>query len=182
MDKGKVKNIHDRGFGFISSDALNTDVFCPPDIVQNENLVEGDYVEFDYEKASKGPKVVQLNKIDAPVNPLFEKALKIDQLDAKQYDIFIEELKSYVNNPDFKKNITTSKIRSIFSYIQNAKTTKDIKMLRPKLAYQAGRDNKTKFFMNDLDKMVKQISDTNQLDSFKQFFEAIVCYKKEIEN
>ncbi|MEA1986140.1 MAG: type III-A CRISPR-associated protein Csm2, partial [Candidatus Marinimicrobia bacterium] len=82
----------------------------------------------------------------------------------------------------FKKNITTSKIRSIFSYVQNAKTTKDIKMLRPKLAYQAGRDNKTKFFMNDLDKMVKQISDTNQLDSFKQFFEAIVCYKKEIEN
>ncbi|MEA1986843.1 MAG: cold shock domain-containing protein, partial [Candidatus Marinimicrobia bacterium] len=100
MDKGKVKTIHDKGFGFISSDALDKDVFCPPNIVQNENLIEGDYVEFDYEKDrrdSEKIRVVQLNKIDAPVNPLFEKALKIDQLDAKQYDVFIEEVKHYVN-------------------------------------------------------------------------------------
>jgi len=65
--------------------------------------------------------------------------------------------------------------------VQNAKSIKDIKMLRPKLAYLAGRDNKTGFFMNELDKLIKRISNEEELKSFKQFFEAIVCYKREIE-
>ena len=180
MYKGKVKTIHPKGFGFISSNEIEKDIFCPPDFVEGENLSERDFVEFDVEESSKGLKVTKINKIEQQ-NPLFELALKINELSAEDYDKFCDLTKQYVNEREFRDNITTSKIRNIFSVIQNAKIIKDIKMLRPKLAYLSGRDKKTKFFMNDLDKLVKQISNEEELKSFKQFFEAIVCYKKEIE-
>jgi CRISPR type III-A-associated protein Csm2 len=107
-------------------------------------------------------------------------ALKINELTAEEYDIFCDLTKDYVRKPHFKE-VTTSKIRNIFSAIQNAKTKRDLKMLRPKLAYLAGRDNKTKSFMNDLDKLIKKIENDDQVNNFKQFFEAIICYKREIE-
>ena len=180
MYKGKVKTIHPKGFGFISSNEIEEDIFCPPDFVEGVNLSERDFVEFDVEEGPKGFKVTKINKIEQQ-NPLFELALKINELSAEDYDKFCDLTKQYVNEREFRDNITTSKIRNIFSAVQNTKIIKDIKMLRPKFAYLSGRDKKTKFFKNDLDKLVNQISNEEELKSFKQFFEAIVCYKKEIE-
>ena len=184
MYKGKVKNIHPKGFGFISSNEVENDIFCPPNLISSKNLVEGDFVEFNYQKDGYDPnklKITFINKIEAPQNPLFELALKINELSAEDYDKFCDMTKQYVNKNEFRNNITTSKIRNIFSAVQNAKTIKDIKMLRPKLAYLSGRDNKTRFFMTDLDNLVKKVNSVDELKSFKQFFEAIICYKKEIE-
>lgn len=176
MYKGKVKNIHPKGYGFISSKEVEKDIFCPPDFISSKNLVEGDSVEFDYDRDKR--KITSINKLEAPV---LRSALKINKLSAEDYDNFCDMTKEYVNEKDFKNNITTSKIRNIFSAVQNAKTIKDIKMLRPKLAYLSGRDQKTRFFMNDLDNLVKKINSEDELESFKRFFEAIICYKKEIE-
>ena len=184
MYKGKVKNINPRGFGFISSSEIEKDIFCPPNFVENKNLSEGDFVEFNYQTDRNDPsklRITSIQKIDAPQNPFFEFALKINELSAKEYDEFCDLTKKYVNENEFRNNITTSKIRNIFSAVQNAKSVKDLKMLRPKLAYQSGRDNKTRLFMTDLDKLIKQISNEEELKNFKQFFEAIVCYKREIE-
>ena len=184
MYKGKVTNIHPRGFGFISSSEVENDLFCPPNLVESKNLLEGDFVEFNYQTDrydSSKLKITSIQKIDAPQNPILKFALKINELTSEEYDKFCDLTKQYVNKKEFRNHITTSKIRNIFSAVQNAKNVKDLKMLRPKLAYLSGRDSKTGFFMTDLDKLIKQISNDDQVKSFKQFFEAIVCYKKEIE-
>lgn len=180
MYKGKVKTIIGSGAAFIVSNELQDDVYCNKTFVQKLNLSQGDFVEFESKMGFKNQEVTEINKIEKQ-NPLFESALKINELTAEEYDEFCDLTKDYVNDKDFKNNITTSKIRNIFSAVQNAKTIKDIKMLRPKLAYLSGRDSKTGFFMTDLDNLVKKVNGENELKSFKQFFEAIVCYKKEIE-
>lgn len=179
MYKGKVKTIIGSGAAFITSEALKDDVYCNKKYVQKLNLSQGDYVEFEAEMGFKNLEVKEIKKLE-PQNPLFEMALRIDKLSAEEYDTFCEDARNYVRQKDFK-DITTSKIRNIFSAVQDAKSVKKIKMLRPKFAYLAGRDNKTGFFMNELDKLVKKISNDDELKSFKQFFEAIVCYKREIE-
>lgn len=178
MIKGKVSKILPKGFGFVSSDELPDDSFCPPKLVDKYKLEEGDYVEFEQTKSDRGYQVTKIRKVE---NPLFKLALNITNLNAEKYDEFCDLTKKYVNEKNFRDNITTTKIRNIFTAVQNAKNIKNLKMLRPKFAYLAGRDKKTKFFMNDLDKLVRKVSNEDELNSFKQFFEAIVCYKKEIE-
>lgn len=61
--KGKVKWFNDaKGFGFISSEA-GGDIFVHFSSIQmggHKTLAEGDAVEFDVEKAEKGPKAVNV--------------------------------------------------------------------------------------------------------------------------
>jgi CRISPR-associated protein Csm2 len=122
-----------------------------------------------------------LEKVEDSLNLLFDLGLNIDKLTDEQYDKFCELCKDYVGGKNFKKNVTTSKIRNIFSAIQSAKNVKEIKLLRPKLAYLAGRDPGTKSFMDDLDNVIKSIKNENEVKNFKALFEAIVCYKKALE-
>ena len=180
MYKGKVKNVITSGAAFILSDEVEGDVYCNKKYVQKLNLTQGDFVEFNSKMGFKNLEVTEIKKLENQ-NPLFESALKINELTATEYDKFCEEAREYVRKKEFKDYITTSKIRNIFSAVQNAKSVKDLKMLRPKLAYLSGRDNKTRLFMTELDKLIKQISNDEQVKNFKQFFEAIVCYKREIE-
>ena len=181
MYKGRVKNIIGSGAAFISCDELENDVYCNNRFVENYNLNEGDWIEFESRNGQRGLELIKLKKIEAPLNPLFEFGLKIDQLTTEQYDKFCELCRNYVRKEQFKKNVTTSKIRNIFSAIQSAKDVKQIKLLRPKLAYLAGRDPGTKPFMNDLDNVIKKVKTDNEVKNFKSLFEAIICYKKEIE-
>ncbi len=179
MIKGKIKKVLPKGFGFVSSKQLSDDSFCPPNLIEQHKLEEGDAVEFEQTKDDRGR--YQVTKIKKVEKLILKLALNIPNLSAEKYDEFCNLTKEYVNEKNFQKNITTSKIRNIFTAVNNAKNIKNLKMLRPKLAYLAGRDKNTKFFMNDLDKLIKQVSNEDELKSFKQYFEAIVCYKKEIE-
>jgi len=180
MYKGKIKNIIGSGAAFISSSELDDDIYCNKRFVEQHSLQSQDLVEFECKMGFKNLEVTNIKKLEKP-NPAFENALIIDKLNANEYDIFCNSIKEYVNQKNFKDNVTTSKIRNIYSELLRAKTEKDVKMLRPKLAYLAGRDNKTRFFMNDLDKLIQKIDSEENVISFKQFFEAIICYKKEIE-
>ncbi len=122
-----------------------------------------------------------MNKIWQELEPII---LKVKQLDRNGYNNFCFHVQEYVDNPKFKgthgvKNITTSKIRNIFSILKKMKAPEEVVRLRPSLAYLSGRDKKTKFFMNHLDKVIKNIETKEQLESFQQFFEAIICYAKE---
>lgn len=181
MCKGKVQEINASGAAFIICKETNETLYCNKKIVSEKHLKKGDDVECEFEekKGFKNLVVTKLYKLDKP-KPPFDMALKIQELSPAEYDQFCDNMRNYVRKYEFK-NVTTSKIRNIFSELQKAKTKKEAKMLRPKLAYLAGRDSKTKFFMNDLDATIKRISTDSELKSFKQFFEAIVCYKKEIE-
>lgn len=101
----------------------------------------------------------------------------------ENYDEFLENVKGYAYI--LKKNgLTTSQIRNIYSDILRTDSNSDLKKLRPKFAYIAGRskENSVKKFMDLLDYVVKSMDNGNenndQLNSFKSFLEAIVAYMK----
>ena len=61
MATGTVDFFHDRkGYGFISTEDADEDVFFHMDDVSGEDLEEGQEVEFDIEQAPKGPRATNL--------------------------------------------------------------------------------------------------------------------------
>ncbi|WP_333888125.1 type III-A CRISPR-associated protein Csm2 [Clostridium sp.] len=98
------------------------------------------------------------------------------------YDQFINNVKGY--SYILKNNgMTTSQIRNVYSDILRANSVKDLKKLRPKFAYIAGRNpkNSVKKFMDLLDYVVRSMDSENekeQVKNFKNFLEAIVAYMK----
>ena len=64
MPTGTVTFFHDRkGYGFIETDDADEDVFFHMEDVGGEDLEEGQEVEFDIEKADKGPRAVNLKRL-----------------------------------------------------------------------------------------------------------------------
>ncbi len=63
--KGKVKRWLDlRGYGFISSEDHEGDIFVHSSEVQGKNsLKEGEEVEFEVENSYKGPKAVKVKSV-----------------------------------------------------------------------------------------------------------------------
>ncbi len=76
--------------------------------------------------------------------------------------------------------MTTSQIRNIFSEVKKMEFDKyKIDLLRPKLAYTAGRHREVLPLQEVLDKAIKEIDDDEgKFDRFKDFFEAIVAYHR----
>ena len=176
MKRGTVKTIIKNGAAFIQSAELTKDVFCPQSLVVKFDLSVGSEVEFEYKSDDKGLQATSIKKSE-PL--LFRYALNIENLSPAEYDDFCNLVKAYVKEERFRKNITTSKIRNIFSAVKEKKDVKFVKRLRPKLAYLAGRDSGTAFFMNDLDELIQKITTDAEVKNFKTFFEAIICYAKE---
>jgi CRISPR-associated protein Csm2 len=103
-------------------------------------------------------------------------------IDIDDYDIFFNNVKAYAyilrNN-----GMTTSQIRNVYSDVLRINNSTDLKKLRPKFAYIAGKNSKAvvKNFMDLLDYIVKSMNDEDgceQVKSFKNFLEAIVAYMK----
>lgn len=63
MVTGKVDFFnHSGGYGFISTEAEDDDVFFHMDDVGGADLDEGQDVEFDIEQAPKGPRATNLER------------------------------------------------------------------------------------------------------------------------
>lgn len=90
-----------------------------------------------------------------------------------------------------KENLSTSQIRNIFSEVKRMKKYKESKdklqLLRPKLAYVAGRHGKRKGnklvgpvpdLSKVLDECIKNVRDETAFNNFKDFFEAILAYHR----
>ncbi|OYT58597.1 type III-A CRISPR-associated protein Csm2 [Thermoplasmatales archaeon ex4484_30] len=85
-----------------------------------------------------------------------------------------------------KNGLTTSQIRNIFSDVKKLDkydTDKtNLLLLRPKLAYVAGRHGKRTKVIKELheviDACIIQVKDNQSLKNFKDFFEAIIAYHK----
>ncbi len=184
MHKGIVKNIIGSGAAYISSNEVEGDVYCNKRFVAEFNLKPGDDVEFETEYNDQYKKE-QITMIKKPLELLFKLGLKIDELTSTDYNKFCELCRQYVRNKLFKDYISTSKLRNLYSEILKInlkpedEKVKRLSMFRPKLAYYSGRDSGTSFFMNELENMISEIKNPKQVENFKEFFEAIVCYKKD---
>lgn len=69
MDKGVIKRINERGFGFVSVEGASQDVFFHAKELQGavfEDLKEGDWLEFETVQTDKGPQARNVRKIEAP--------------------------------------------------------------------------------------------------------------------
>ncbi|MFB6174177.1 MAG: cold-shock protein [Halobacteriales archaeon] len=63
MATGTVDFFHDRkGYGFISTDDADDDVFFHMEDVGGPDLEEGEDVEFDIEDAPKGPRAKNVKR------------------------------------------------------------------------------------------------------------------------
>ena len=64
MSKGKVDFFnHTGGYGFITTDDSDDDVFFHMDDVEGADLEEGQDVEFEIEDAPKGPRATNLVRV-----------------------------------------------------------------------------------------------------------------------
>ena len=65
MEEGKIARITDRGFGFISRDGEEKDLFFHSNELQNvqfNELQEGDQVTFEVTEGPKGPSATKVNR------------------------------------------------------------------------------------------------------------------------
>lgn len=68
MQKGTIKKVMDKGFGFIGIEGQEKDLFFHMNELQNahfDDLREGDTVEFETEDGPKGLSAVNVSKVDA---------------------------------------------------------------------------------------------------------------------
>ena len=65
MQKGTIARLTDRGFGFISQEGVDKDLFFHANELQNaqfNDLREGDAVTFDVVEGPKGPNATNVNR------------------------------------------------------------------------------------------------------------------------
>lgn len=63
---GNIKRVTDKGFGFISVEGQEKDIFFHFSALVNvdfNSLQEGDAVEFEVEDAPKGPQAINIHKV-----------------------------------------------------------------------------------------------------------------------
>ena len=68
MQEGTIARVTDRGFGFISRDGEEKDLFFHSNSLQNvefNDLREGDKVTFEVEETEKGLSATNVNRVDA---------------------------------------------------------------------------------------------------------------------
>jgi CRISPR-associated protein Csm2 len=78
--------------------------------------------------------------------------------------------------------VSTSQLRNVYDKVTKAKSVNELKLIRPQLAYIAGRatidkDN-VKKFLAFLDSLIKLVDSEDKRKEFKTFFESVVAYHK----
>ncbi|MFC1645404.1 cold-shock protein [Patescibacteria group bacterium] len=66
MEKGTIARLTDRGFGFISRDGEEKDLFFHSSELQDvdfNDLNEGDQVEFEVGEGPKGPNATNITRV-----------------------------------------------------------------------------------------------------------------------
>lgn len=68
MATGTVKTVTDKGFGFITQDGADKDVFYHETILTGEladrKLRAGDKVKFEVEQSEKGPRAIEIELVE----------------------------------------------------------------------------------------------------------------------
>ena len=95
-----------------------------------------------------------------------------------QLDNILKSIEGFVSEEG--KNLSTSQLRNIYDKATKAKTINELKLVRPNLAYIAGRssNDKEKTLLAFIDSIIKAVNSAEKVKEFKIFFEAVVAYHK----
>ncbi|PJE60071.1 MAG: cold-shock protein [Candidatus Portnoybacteria bacterium CG10_big_fil_rev_8_21_14_0_10_44_7] len=66
MEKGKIARLTDRGFGFITREGSDKDLFFHSNELQGvsfDELKEGDEVQFEIANGPKGPSATKVSRV-----------------------------------------------------------------------------------------------------------------------
>jgi len=95
-----------------------------------------------------------------------------------QLDNILATIENFVSEEG--RNLSTSQLRNIYDKATKAKTINELKLIRPNLAYIAGRssNDKEKSLLAFIDSLIKTVNTEEKAKEFKIFFEAVVAYHK----
>ncbi len=92
-----------------------------------------------------------------------------------------DKLGRYYNQGGEREKLSSSQIRGILDHLQRMAgfDPKAVQLLRPKLAYAAGRHKgKVMELQKVADRAIQMIDGPGAFENFKDFFEAIVAYHR----
>jgi CRISPR-associated protein Csm2 len=109
----------------------------------------------------------------------YEELLKMST--TQNLDKVIESIESFVLKYGVK--VSTSQLRNVYDKVTKAKSVNELKLIRPQLAYIAGRatndkEDNIKKFLAFIDSLIKNVDSDDKRKEFKTFFEAVVAYHK----
>ncbi|MDD2490043.1 MAG: type III-A CRISPR-associated protein Csm2 [Bacilli bacterium] len=92
-------------------------------------------------------------------------------------DDFIQQVEKFVVEKGTQ--LSKTQLRNIYDKILNADDLISLKMIRPQLAYLAGRENNygSKELLSFIDILIKETS-VETIENFKQFMQMVVAYHK----
>jgi CRISPR type III-A-associated protein Csm2 len=92
-------------------------------------------------------------------------------------DDLLSAIEHFVQKEGVK--VSTSQLRNVYDCVIKAHSVNEMKMIRPKLAYIAGRGkDEEKKFLGFIDGLIKTIETDDQRANFKVFFESVIAYHK----
>lgn len=93
-------------------------------------------------------------------------------------DKILNKIENFVRQEG--SSLSTSQLRNIYDKSIKTETQNELKMIRPNLAYLAGRstNDKEKGLLAFIDVLIKDVKSDEQVKEFKTFFEAVVAYHK----
>jgi CRISPR type III-A-associated protein Csm2 len=97
------------------------------------------------------------------------------------YNDYIDQIKRFIYDRENYNKMTTSQLRNIFARVQKINSFYKLYLLRPKLAFIAGKSDtthemKTMIFL--LDQLISKVNSPEKLEQFKDFYEAVIAYHK----
>lgn len=103
--------------------------------------------------------------------------------DAVKLNDKARELGAYLCKGRPKERLSSSQIRNILDEIQRMQgqqfNQKRLQLLRPKMAYAAGRHKgKVMVLQQVTDQAIQMVTNKEQFENFRHFFEAIVAYHR----
>jgi CRISPR-associated protein Csm2 len=95
-----------------------------------------------------------------------------------QLDKILESIEKFVSEEG--KNLSTSQLRNIYDKATKATTVNELKLIRPNLAYIAGRsaNDREKSLLAFIDLLIKSVNSDEKVKEFHTFFESVVAYHK----
>lgn len=113
-------------------------------------------------------------------NEYYKNDILSDFSNGENLDQLIENTEKLVKEKG--EYLSSTQLRNVYDKIINAKSLVQLKMIRPQLAYLAGRasgrgTHNTKSFLSFIDLLIKETKEST-LDDFKKYMEMIVAYHK----